>query len=101
MVRTCGTVISMVKTERPRRTFSRPLTEDGSGAAVTLAPSAGSMVMTLVLYESPWAPFNTYNNYVLSTELGGLLFGALLDGLHPGAEVHRGVDERDVREGLR
>src|SRR5438309_6710105 len=33
--------------------------------------------------------------------LGGFLFGALLDRLRLLAEVHRGVDERDVREGLR
>src|SRR5882724_582520 len=34
-------------------------------------------------------------------ELGGFLFGALLDGLGFLREVHRRVDERDVRESLR
>src|SRR5438477_11924872 len=33
--------------------------------------------------------------------LGGFLFGALLDRLRFLAQVHRCVDERDVREGLR
>src|SRR5688572_17353417 len=44
---TCGTVISMVKTERPRSTFSRALA--GNGDLLTQDASAGSMVMTWLL----------------------------------------------------
>jgi hypothetical protein len=49
IVNTCGTVMSMVKTERPRRTFSRPLTGCGLGDPVTLEASAGSIVIAPLL----------------------------------------------------
>src|SRR5712692_6592428 len=49
MVSTCGTVMSMVKTERPRKTFSSPLTDCGLFGSVTQAPSAGSIAMASLL----------------------------------------------------
>src|SRR5947208_1737752 len=41
--------MSMVKTERPRRTFSRPLTCCGFGDPVTKEASAGSIVIAPLL----------------------------------------------------
>src|SRR6266446_1551239 len=49
MVSTCGTVMSMVKTERPRKNFSSPLTDCGLFGSVTQAPSGGSIVMASLL----------------------------------------------------
>src|SRR6266702_352945 len=49
MVSTCGTVMSMVKTERPRKIFSSPLTGRGLFGSVTQAPSAGSIAMASLL----------------------------------------------------
>src|SRR6266702_63557 len=49
MVSTCGTVMSMVKTDRPRKTFSSPPTGRGLFGSVTQAPSAGSIAMASLL----------------------------------------------------
>jgi hypothetical protein len=46
IVRTCGTVMSMVKTERPRKTLSRGLSAGEPSGAATQDPSAGSIVVS-------------------------------------------------------
>jgi len=53
MVRTCGTVISMVKTERPLKIFSKPLTGGAPCGSVTKETSAGSIVIASLLMLSP------------------------------------------------
>src|SRR5256885_13439390 len=49
MVSTCGTVMSMVNTERPRKTFSRRVTGSGLCGWVTQGPSQGSIVIASLL----------------------------------------------------
>src|SRR6266699_6415093 len=49
MVRTCGTVMSMVNTDRPRKSFSRRVTGGEACGRVTQGPSQGSIVMVSLL----------------------------------------------------
>src|SRR5437899_12793547 len=49
MVSTCGTVMSMVNTERPRKTFSRRETGSELCGRVTQGPSQGSIVIASLL----------------------------------------------------
>src|SRR5256885_2052740 len=49
MVRTCGIVMSMVNTDSPRKTFSRPLAACGLCDPVTQEASAGSIVIASLL----------------------------------------------------
>src|SRR5712691_3340483 len=49
MVSTCGTVMSMVNTERPRKIFSRRETGSELCGWVTQGPSQGSIVMVSLL----------------------------------------------------
>src|SRR5712691_3254504 len=49
MVSTCGTVMSMVNTDSPLKSFSRPVTGGEACGRVTLGPSQGSIVMVSLL----------------------------------------------------
>src|SRR5207302_9777282 len=49
IVSTCGTVISMVNTDSPLRSFSRPVAGGEACARVTQGPSQGSIVIVSLL----------------------------------------------------
>src|SRR6266853_664876 len=49
IVSTCGTVISMVNTDSPLRSFSRPVAGAEACARVTQGPSLGSIVIVSLL----------------------------------------------------
>src|SRR5205814_4181770 len=50
MVSTCGTVMSMVNTDSPLRSFSRPVAGGGEACGrVTQGPSQGSIVIVSLL----------------------------------------------------
>src|SRR6266480_4391929 len=49
IVSTCGTVISMVNTDSPLRSFSRPVAGAEACARVTQGPSQGSIVIVSLL----------------------------------------------------
>src|SRR5882762_385349 len=72
MVSTCGTVMSMVNTERPRKTFSRRVTGIGLCGWVTQGPSQGSIVIASLLIsrahgDATWGSHELSDYFTAST----------------------------------
>src|SRR6266851_6596981 len=72
MVSTCGTVISMVNTDSPLKSFSRPVTDGELCGWVTQGPSQGSIVIASLLItrahgDATWGSYELSDYFTTST----------------------------------